>query len=146
MSRFDDILDDVIFKARVAADVAGKKTNEVVEIGKLKYKAKQVSWEIEKSYAKLGALVYEARKSGEEFEDVILLAVEELDSLNEKLDKLEEKLAYMKTDEYKEQRDAAKAARESSYKAAPVEEYEFDDEPAVEEKAEVESEETETAE
>ncbi|MDR2933421.1 MAG: hypothetical protein LBV27_09990 [Oscillospiraceae bacterium] len=111
MSKFDEILDDVIYKAKVAADVAGKKTNEVVEFGKLKYKAKQVSWDIEKAYAKLGALVYEARKSDESFDEIIMLAVEELDKLNERLDRLEDKLAYMKTDDYKNQREAARTAR-----------------------------------
>ena len=96
MSRFDEILDEVIEKARIAADVAGKKTNEVVEYSKLKYKSKQVSWDIEKAYAKLGAFVYEARKSGESYDDVIMLAEEELDMLHTRLDDLEEQLGDLK--------------------------------------------------
>ncbi|MDL2234520.1 hypothetical protein LJC63_13220 [Ruminococcaceae bacterium OttesenSCG-928-L11] len=104
MSRFDEILDDVIGKAKVAADVTAKATTEMVEFGKLKYKAKQIAWDIEKAYAKLGALVYEARKSDENFDDAVMLAVEELDVLNSRLDDLEDKLADLRTDTVKEAR------------------------------------------
>jgi hypothetical protein len=46
MSKFDDILEDVIGKAKVAADITAKKTSEVVELGKLKYRAKTTAWDI----------------------------------------------------------------------------------------------------
>jgi predicted nucleic acid-binding Zn-ribbon protein len=125
MSRFDDILEDVIGKAKVAADITAKKTSEVVEFGKLKYRAKTVAWDIEKAYAKLGALVYEARKSDESFDDAILLVMEELDKLNAKLDDLENQLLNLKTDPVKEAR-TAKAAAEP--KEAPEEVFDYADE------------------
>ena len=108
MAKFDEILDEVIIKAKAAADVAGKKTSEVVEYGKLKYKTKQAAWDIEKSYAKLGALVYEARKSEENFDDAIVLAMDELDIQNARLDDLEEKLAEAKRDVIRSNRATAK--------------------------------------
>jgi len=92
MATFEELFDEVFEKAKFAAGAASKKTNEIVEIGKLKYKAKQISWEIERTYSKLGVLVYEAKKSGGEFEAVIDAAVEEIDSLNKRLDELEEKI------------------------------------------------------
>jgi uncharacterized protein Yka (UPF0111/DUF47 family) len=104
MSRFDDILDDVIDKARYAADIAGKKTTEMVEYGKIKYKAKTVAWDIEKAYSKLGQLVYEAKKSGEGYDEPVALAVEEIDRLNAQLDELEDQLSQMKTDNAKSAR------------------------------------------
>jgi len=104
MSRFEDALDEFIDKARQAADVAGKKTTEMVEYGKLKYKAKTVAWDIEKAYAKLGVLVYEARKSGDNYEDAVSLAVEEIDRLNAKLDDLEEQIADVRNSSVREAR------------------------------------------
>ncbi|MCL2055918.1 MAG: hypothetical protein FWH02_01705 [Oscillospiraceae bacterium] len=120
MGKFEDAFDEFIEKARQAADIAGKKTTEMVEYGKLKYKAKTVAWDIEKAYTKLGALVYESRKSGESCEDAVGLAVEAIDALNEKLDELEDLLAEVKSSSVKETRAKPKDADEEP--AAPEEE------------------------
>ncbi|MDL2247905.1 zinc ribbon domain-containing protein, partial [Bacteroides sp. OttesenSCG-928-J23] len=96
MSRFDELLEDFMFRAKSVADVAGKKTGDVVELSKLKYQAKQTEWDIEKTYAKLGAIVYESKKSTENFEEIIALAVSEIDALNEKLEELEGKMRAVK--------------------------------------------------
>ena len=92
MSRLNEFVDEFIFMAKSAADVASKKTGEVVEISKLKYQVKQAEWDIEKAYAKLGAIVYESKRSAEDLSDVISISVAEVDDLNLKLDLLEEKL------------------------------------------------------
>lgn len=81
MSRFDDFVDEFVFMAKNAADVASKKTGEVVESSKLRYQMKQVEWDIEKAYAKLGAIVYESKKSTDNFDEVIGLAISEIDDL-----------------------------------------------------------------
>jgi predicted nucleic acid-binding Zn-ribbon protein len=129
MSKFDDILEDVIGKAKVAADITAKKTSEVVELGKLKYRAKTTAWDIEKAYAKLGALVYEARKSDENFDDAIQLVMEELDKLNAKLDDLENQLLNLKTDPVREARNARTAAEpKETPEEAPEEVFDYTDE------------------
>jgi predicted nuclease with TOPRIM domain len=92
MSRFDEFVDEFVFMARNAADVATKKTGEVVETSKIRYQMKQVEWEIEKAYAKLGAIVYEAKKSADSFDEVIALAVSEIDDLKTRYEELGEKL------------------------------------------------------
>jgi len=93
MSRFDDLFDEIMWKARSAADAASQKTNEMVELSKLKYNIKQIQWDIEKAYSKLGAFVYEAKKRGDEdFADLINLAHGEIDLLGEKLEELEKQL------------------------------------------------------
>ena len=92
MSRLNEFVDEFIFMAKSAADVASKKTGEVVESSKLKYQVKQTEWDIEKAYAKLGAIVYESKRSSEDLSDVISISVAEIDDLNLKLDLLEEKL------------------------------------------------------
>jgi len=96
---FEKLFDEVLSKAKDVADSTGKLTGEMVEIGKLKYKAKQISWEIERTYAKLGVIVYEARKTGGDFDTVIDAAVEELDSLNVKLDEIDDKISEVRKSE-----------------------------------------------
>jgi NADH pyrophosphatase NudC (nudix superfamily) len=92
MGKIEGIFDEVLFMAKSAVDVAGKKTGEVVEIGKLKYQLKQVEWDLEKAYAKLGAITYEARQGGGDLEDAQKLAVEEIDGLKRKAEDCEEAL------------------------------------------------------
>ena len=99
MATFEELFDEVLGKAKFAADAASKKTSEMVELGKLKYKAKQISWEIERTYSKLGVIVYEARKNGGDFDTVIDAAVDEIDSLNSRQDELEEKIRSYKKSE-----------------------------------------------
>lgn len=92
MSRFEDMFDDFMDKARSVADTATKKTGEVVDMSKIRYEIKQTQWDIEKTYAKLGAIYYESRKSSESFEEVIELALSEIDALVNKLEELEVRL------------------------------------------------------
>ncbi len=97
MSKFDEFIDEFVFMAKNAADVASKKTGVVVETGKLKYQIKQSEWDLEKAYAKLGAIFYESKRSSEDFSDAILLATSEIDDLKLKASRLEEALrAYRK--------------------------------------------------
>lgn len=92
MSKFDEFIDEFVFMARNAADVASKKTGEVVETGKIKYQIKQAEWDLEKAYTKLGAIYYESKNSKEDFSDAITLAIDEIDNLKLKLTRLEETL------------------------------------------------------
>ncbi|WRS28240.1 zinc ribbon domain-containing protein [Oscillospiraceae bacterium MB08-C2-2] len=92
MSKLEEFMDDVLFGAKWAADVAGKKTTEVVEVSKLKYQAKQITWDIERAYAKLGAIVYEAQKSKEDFGELVDVAVAEVDKLRKRLAEVEKKI------------------------------------------------------
>lgn len=92
MSRFDEFVDEFVFMAKNAAGVASKKTNEVVETSKTRYQMKQVEWEIEKAYAKLGAIVYESKKNDDNFDEVIQLAVSEIDELKERYNGLNDRL------------------------------------------------------
>lgn len=97
MSRFDEFIDEFVFMAKSAADVASKKTGEVVEISKLKYQIKQAEWDLERAYAKLGAIAYESKRSNEDFNDAVVLATGEIDDLKLKIAGYEEALrAYRK--------------------------------------------------
>jgi len=87
-SFFDEFKD----KAKTMYGVASKATSEAMEIGKLHYQIKQTRWDMEKTYARLGSYVYDARKGEQGLDDAINLAIAEVDALGEKLEELEQRL------------------------------------------------------
>lgn len=56
------VLEDAVIKAKSAADYAGKKTGEFVELSKLRIAASEVEKKIDFEYAELGKMVYKAAK------------------------------------------------------------------------------------
>lgn len=92
MSNFERVFDDFMGRARNMYGVASKATSDVVDMGKIRYQIKQAKWDIEKTYAKLGSVVYEMRKGAENLDDVVTLAVAEIDSLGERVEELEKQL------------------------------------------------------
>jgi len=113
MPNFDELFDEVILKVKSAAETTGKFAGEMAELGKLKYKAKQISWEIERTYSKLGVITYESRKTGGDFDSVIDAAVEELDALGEKLEIMEEKIrSFKRTERVRNESGAGDSAEE----------------------------------
>ncbi len=92
MGKIEGFIDEFLFMAKSAADVASKKTGEVVEIGKLRYQLKQAEWDLEKAYAKLGAIAYESRRGGDDLDDALSLAVKEIDGIKQKTAEMEEAL------------------------------------------------------
>ncbi len=96
MGKIEGFIDEFLFMAKSAADVASKKTGEVVEIGKLRYQIKQAEWDLEKAYAKLGAIAYESRRGGDDLDDALALAVKEIDEIKQKSAEMEEALRAFK--------------------------------------------------
>ena len=93
MGRFDDFLN----KAKTVANVAGKKTGEMVELSKLKLQAVQLNGDIQKSYERLGAIVYEQEKTGTDSSYLIRVCISEIDALLVALNELNDKIADSKT-------------------------------------------------
>jgi uncharacterized coiled-coil DUF342 family protein len=56
------VFEDAVIKAKVAADYAGKKTGEFVEISKLRISASETERKIGDEYRELGKMVYKASK------------------------------------------------------------------------------------
>jgi len=99
MSKFEELFDEFKDKAKTVYGTASKMTGEAVEMGKVRYQIKQTQWEIEKTYAKIGGMVYESKKGGENMDDIIALAIAEVDAYNEKLEELEKRLrSYKRVD------------------------------------------------
>ena len=57
------IFEDLMAGAKNVVDYAGKKTDDVVELSKLKYQSSQLSNELRSLYEKLGCAVYSMMKS-----------------------------------------------------------------------------------
>lgn len=86
------IFEDMLSRAKVLAEVAGKKTSEVVETTKVKMEISQIQREVASLYEGLGRLVYDGRKSGESVEEMIDACVAHLDEQNAYLEELHDRL------------------------------------------------------
>ena len=76
-------LNSLLDKAISVANVAGKKTEEMVEASKLKLQEVSVNADLQDCYEKIGSLVYRSKKSGEDNEQAIDQLVEQADVLLE---------------------------------------------------------------
>lgn len=83
---------DWINTAKDLADLAGKKAGEAVEVSKLRLNNVKINGEIQKTYEKLGAFVYQFRKQGEENPELIDMCVREIDDLLAQMEENEEKI------------------------------------------------------
>lgn len=85
---FMGTFDSLIGRAKSVVDDLGKKTNDVVEISKMKLTVASLGSDIDKVYQKLGLMVYEMAKSGSENRGLIDGCVAEIDALKQKLDEV----------------------------------------------------------
>lgn len=91
------IFEDMLSRAKVLAEVAGKKTGEMVENTKVKMEIAQIQREVASLYEGLGRLVYDGRKSGESVEDMVEACVAHLDEQNAYLEELQDRLLESKS-------------------------------------------------
>ena len=89
-------LDDVFNTTKNVAAAAGKKTDVAVQISKLKIKEAQVNSDIKEKFEKLGALIYQMKKTDEKDTEAFDALVAEIDECYAKLDEIGGKI-----DEYK---------------------------------------------
>lgn len=90
------VFEDVVNKAKNAADFAGKKTGEIVEISKLRFTAADLQSKINKEYLELGIAVFNAGKSGEDCKDEITKKSAVIDDLYHQLSKINEKISELR--------------------------------------------------
>lgn len=86
-------IDDVFEKAREAVNIAAKKTEEVVNISKLKLECMKVNGEIKSLYEKLGNSIYQMYHEGYQNDDLVHSLCEEVDDLLAKLEVLNQQIA-----------------------------------------------------
>lgn len=85
-------LDDVFSKAKDVTKAAGKKTDNLVKISKLKMQCATINNNIRSTYEKLGNTVYDMIKSDSENQTVLLGVVSEIDDLYKQLERTTKKL------------------------------------------------------
>lgn len=86
------MFDDVVSRVKGVAETAGKKTGELVELGKIKLKIADLRREIAGAHEGLGRLVYDSRKSGEQVDDMVDACIDHIGTLNAELEELEERV------------------------------------------------------
>ena len=91
-----NVLDDLINSAKNLVDIAGKKTDNVVEVSKLKYQCVQMSADLKSLYEKLGNAVYTMVKSDFSNKELMDSLIEEIDSLKERIDQVNQEIAKRK--------------------------------------------------
>ncbi len=77
MSVFDEMME----KAKQFANVAEKKTSVAVETSKLRLRVVQMNSMIQSNYERIGTMVYEQQKKGNDNSDLIAVCVSEIDTL-----------------------------------------------------------------
>ncbi|MBC8569811.1 zinc ribbon domain-containing protein [Zongyangia hominis] len=91
-----DMFDSFVNAAKDACDKAGKMTEEVVAISKLKLKCSQTKAEIEKAYGRLGKIVFDCKKSGVENDELVAVCVAEIQALIDQLEADTDQLMQLK--------------------------------------------------
>jgi len=88
-------LEDVISTGKSVVSTAGKKTDEAVKLSKLKIKETQINSEVRGKFEKLGEMIYQMKKSGEQDNaafDAAVAAIDEsyaqLDEIGKQIDEL----------------------------------------------------------
>lgn len=92
------VFEDVVIKAKSAADYAGKKTGEIVEVTKYKINASEVEGKISREFLELGRKVYNAAKEHTDCTEYVTLKTEAIDKLNEELTGINEKIASLRNE------------------------------------------------
>ena len=92
----NDILDNIISKVKNAADVACKKTDEVMEKSKLMWTRNQITGDIKKTYEKLGNVIYRSIKTDNENVELVEEYIKQIDGLLAQLTQINEKIAELK--------------------------------------------------
>lgn len=140
-SIMSNVLDDLISSAKSLVDIAGKKTDNVVEISKLKYQSVQMSAELKSLYEKLGNAVYTMVKSDFDNKELMDSLIEEIDSLKAKIDDVNFQIAQRKNIRIcpacgsRNEKDACYCSKCGNKFTAPAEEAPTEEAPAAEEKA-----------
>lgn len=90
------IFEDLMAGAKNVVDYAGKKTDDVVELSKLKYQSSQLSSELRSLYEKLGSAVYSMMKSEYDNKELIDSLASEIEEVKNALQEVSEKIAEKK--------------------------------------------------
>jgi len=83
-----DVWDSIVTETKKVGKAAGKIAGDVIDYSRLKLKETKLNSEISDAYERLGAVVYNGKKSGNLNEKLIDMIISEIDSLTDELNKL----------------------------------------------------------
>lgn len=89
-------IDDVVIKAKQAANTAAQKTEKVVNLSKLKLECAKTHGEINTAYEKLGRSFYQMRKGGYQNDELIDSLSNQLDTLHEREKVLKQEISALR--------------------------------------------------
>lgn len=90
------VFDEVFYKAKDMAKMAGDKTSEVFETSKVKFRIMQINSDIRNIHEQIGSSVYTMVKTNYKNDQLVYSLVEKIDNLLEEQKSLENKLAQIK--------------------------------------------------
>ena len=92
------VFEDVVSKAKTAADYATKKTGEIVEVTKLKINASEVEGKIKKELLELGKKVYSASKEETDCTEFVKEKADSIDKLHAELEEIHKNIAELRSE------------------------------------------------
>jgi vacuolar-type H+-ATPase subunit I/STV1 len=92
------VFEDVVMKTKSAADYAGKKTGEIIEITKLRISASEIEGRISKELLELGRKVYSCAKEHSDCTEYVESKSESVDKLYAELLKVSDKISELKSE------------------------------------------------
>ena len=84
--------EDAVVKTKEYFDLACQKTEEFVDVQKLKYEAAKVRSAVKKDYETGGRMHYDEIKKGRDNADVIKVIIDDIDDKNALLSQIEDKI------------------------------------------------------
>lgn len=92
--------DELVSKAKELAGTVGKATGELVDDSRTKLQELKLSSELKDAYERLGSVIYDSIKSGEENRALVDLVVSEIDTIHRNLEVLKVKPAPVPSEIY----------------------------------------------
>ena len=90
------VFEDVVIKARTAADYVGSKTEELMEVSKHRIAIAELEDKLEKEYAAVGRKVCASAKDQSDCSEFVREKVAEIGEMEKKLEELRVKLSQIK--------------------------------------------------
>lgn len=86
------LFEDTVINVRSVANAVGKKAGKIADISKLKINAADLENEINKRFESLGRITYDAKKTGNDDEELVEECIHGIDELYEQLDSVNNQL------------------------------------------------------
>lgn len=90
------LFEDVVVNTKSVVDVVGKKAGQIVDISKLRISAADLNNDISKRFEILGRMIYDAKKTDNESNDLVTECIAAIDDLYEQLDAVNDQLTLLK--------------------------------------------------